>query len=67
MNLPPRAASASRATRASAHARSPDTDSSEAIPSAMSPPCRCCGGTGVSPPLLCARVSSVQRAGGLDS
>ena len=60
MNMPPRAASASRAARATAHARSPDAPThapdSATLPApvvpaeGMRPQCECCGGTGLSPP-----------------
>ena len=65
MNLPPRAASASRAARAPAHTRSPDAPvhapDSDTLPAPvapaewMRPQCECCGGTGLSPPPARAR------------
>ena len=62
MNLPPRSGSAARGS--SARARASDSDCAvdsgglpaPAVPAERSgPPCTCCGGTGLSPPLVRAR------------
>eukprot|EP00966_Prymnesium_polylepis_P231964 5366489-Prymnesium_polylepis.1 len=53
MNHPPR--SETRAARASASARVPTSGPSDAVPAPAQPPCLCCGGSGVAPPLVRAR------------
>ena len=75
MNLPPRSGSAARSSSVQAHASDSDRASAPArvsdsdalhvpVAPAGRPQCQCCGGTGLSPPLVRTRFECSACGGG---